>query len=234
MKLYIDQVRKFSDEAYRARDDLRADLRAGAIVATDRAAKAGAAALKSRIRSVGLGRLSGAVGWTSSKVKGLASGSDPYGVIYARGGDESLAGGALESYSRGATITAKGGRWLAFPTKAIPRKIGRYRTTPSRYNASGLATSIGALQFVPKGPDRAELIIKNVTLSAKTGRARRAGKRPSKVRINEKVIVAFTLIRVTRRAERFDKDAEIVAQSRRVPDYMVDAMREIQRVRANR
>src|SRR5690349_6918511 len=44
--------------------------------------------VKAKIAAVGLGRLAGAVGQTSSRKKGQKP-QKPYGAIYARGGDES-------------------------------------------------------------------------------------------------------------------------------------------------
>lgn len=205
------------------------DLKRAALIATDKAAVEAQRALQNKIRAVGLGRLAGAVG-KKSRLRGGAPGAGdlPYGVIFARGGDESLAGGALESYSQGSTIRARNAEWLAFQTAAIPRRIGRFRTTPARYQTSGLATSIGQLEFRPINSNLALYVIKRVTLSPKTGRARRAGKRPSKTRINQKEIVAFVLIKVTRRAKRFDKDdtvRQVVVA--RMPDLMIEALATI-------
>lgn len=209
----------------------RKDLRAAAIIATDRAGRESQRAVQERIRGVGLGRLANAVGFTSSKIRGLREGDDPFGVIFARGGDESLAGGALESYSRGSTIVAQQGQWLAFATKAVPKFVSaggrRFRTTPQLYNASGLVSSIGKLVFKPIGVNRAVLVIKKVTLSPKTGRARAQGPGRSRTRIPQKEVIAFILIRVTRRAQRFDKDAAVRMVSVRVPTYMQEALAQI-------
>lgn len=209
------------------------DLRRAKIIATDRAAKAAQEAVAQTVRSVGLGRLSGAVGATSTKRQGRANSDDtPYGAIYAKGGDDSLAGGALESYTRGATIRANNRQWLAYPTGAIPQKVGRYRTTPILYMLSRSGSSIGKLEFKPIKPDLALLVIKNVTLSPKTGRARRAGKNPSSTRVNAKEVVAFVLIRITRRAARFDHLDVVYRISQSMPDYLADALNDIAGTRA--
>lgn len=210
----------------------RADLERAKVIATDRAAKEAREAVSQTIRSVGLGRLSNAVGYTSSKRRGKDL-SDPYGAIFAKGGDESLAGGALESYTRGAYIRANQRQWLAYPTGAIPNRVGRYRTTPILYSLSKSYGSIGSLIFKPIKPDLALLVIKKVTLSPKNGRARKAGKNPSKTRVNADEVVAFVLIRITKRAARFDKDATVFLVAKRMPDYLADALEQIAQVRSN-
>lgn len=210
--------------ARQASADYQRALGRAVSTAVDRAGKEAWYAVQAKIRSVGLGNLSKAVGFTSSLRRKDNSG-DPYAVIFAKGGDESLAGGALESYSQGADIRTKDGKeWLAFATSALPRKTGRWRLTPELYNKSGLVTSIGKLIFRPIGPGKALLVIKNVSLSAKDGRAKALGPRGTRTRIPQKEIVAFILIRVTRRAKRFDKDDIVFASSAKVPDYIQDEL----------
>lgn len=207
----------------------RKDLRAAAIHATDRASKEAQRGIQERIVSTGLGRLSRAVGQTSTKREGNTG--NPYGVIFAKGGDESLAGGALESYSRGSTIRPGPGKvWLAFPTNAVPRFISfagrRQRLTPDIYMRSGLVQSIGRLEFRPISDDRAIWVIKRVTVSPKTGRAKAATGR-TRSRIPQKEIVAFIGIRVTRRAQRFNKDGVVGFYARRVPTYMQEFLADL-------
>jgi hypothetical protein len=210
-------------ELSRARTQLVADHRRAAITATDRAARESQTDIRQKMASMRLGKLGNAVGQTSLlRQRGQG---DPYGVIYARGGDESITGGALEAYSRGVTIEPKdGNQWLWFQTSAIPRRVGRYRMTPARFRASGLMGSIGKLEFRPLGPNRAALVIKRVSLSPKDGRAKALGPRSTRTRIPQKEIIAFIGIRVTRRAQRFDKDQIVFARARRVPFYIVEAL----------
>jgi hypothetical protein len=216
----------------------RKDLRAAAIVATDRATREAQIGTRERISGAGLGRLGNAVGYTSSKRQaGKAnSRSDPYGVLYAKGGDKSLAGGALESYSRGSTIRpSAGGQWLAFPTKAIPRLISiggrRQRITPELYMRSGLMQSIGRLIFRPLSDSKAIWVVQKVTLSPKSGQAKAAGTRKTRSRVPAKEVIAFVGVRVTRRAQRFNKDATIAPYARRVPTYIAEEIAQIQRSR---
>lgn len=226
----------------------RADLRAAAVYATDRASREAQQGVQERISSSGLGRLSRAVGQTSlarkagalrgpsAQVKAFYGTQDPYGVIYARGGDDSLAGGALESYSRGSTIRPGPGKvWLAFPTNAVPRFISingrRQRLTPELYLRSSLMQTIGRLEFKPLGNDRAIWVIKKVSVSPKTGRARAQGPRRTRTRIAQKEVIAFIGIRVTRRAQRFNKDGVVGFYARRVPAYMEEFLAEAARGR---
>lgn len=215
------------------------DLRAAAIISTDRASREAQRGVQERITSTGLGRLSRAVGHTSTRREGEAGGRDPYGVIFAKGGDRSLAGGALESYTRGSVIRPGPGRvWLAFPTKAVPRFISiggaRRRLTPELYLKSGLMQSIGRLEFRPISDNRAVWVIKRVSVSPKTGRARAMGPGRTRTRIAQKEVIAFVGIRVTRRAQRFNKDGVVSFYARRVPAYIQEALAEIQRRRSNR
>lgn len=212
------------------------DLYGAAQYATDRASKGAQVRVQGKIRAVGLGRLSGAVGQTSSLRKRQKP-RQPYGVIYARGGDESRAGQALEAYSTGVTIRARNGSWLAFATAAVPRTLARKmegrlagkRTSPLSYRLGGMQTSIGTLVFKPIRPGLAYLVVRNVTLHPKTHRAKRAGPRAPRTRIPAKEVIAFVLIRVTRRAKRFDKDREVRPEAARVPDYVFEYLEAAKR-----
>jgi hypothetical protein len=210
------------------RDDWRAvekDHRRAALEVTEIASKKAQRHIQAKMRSVGLGRLSNAVGQTSAKQKRQTDPArNPYGVIFARGGDESLAGGALEAYSRGAVITPKNGAWLAVPTQAAPRLVTaggkRRRLTPKQWAAGGLNTRIGRLIFRQIRPDLALLIVKRVSLSPKTGQAKAMGPRAPRTRIAKNEVVMFVLIKRTTRAKRFDKDDIVRFYANRMPDYL--------------
>lgn len=195
----------------------------GAQYATDRASADAQRQLKAAMSSARLGRLGGAVGQTSS-LKKRQKPPQPYGVLYAKGGDQSRAGQALQVYSTGATIRARNKNWMAFVTNAVPRTVGRRRLTPELYKSSGLQAAIGVLEFKPISKDYALLVVKNVTLHPRTHRAKRAGARPPRTRIAAKEVAAFELIRVTRRAQRFTKGQIIGAQAAKVPDHMAEFM----------
>lgn len=222
----------------RAGAQYRKDLRTAAIIATDSLSKEGQRDVQTKIRSVGLGKLGGAVGHTSMKrERQEGTGRDPYGVIFARGGDESLGGGALESYSRGSRITPKAGNdWLWLPQPSIPRfmRAGgrRRRTTPALYNQSSLASTIGKLEFKPISANRALLVIRKASVNIRTGRARTPLKRKSSLSTNEKDVIAFVGIRVTRRAKRFDQTKVMQAKAQKLPAAMRDALDRIRQARA--
>lgn len=200
--------------------------RRAAFDATDIASKKAQAHVQAKMRSVGLGKLANAVGHTSAKRKRqTAPGRDPYGVIYARGGDDSRAGGALEAYSQGADIRPRNSSWLAVPTKAAPRFITaggkRRRLTPALWQAAGLDARIGKLIFIQIRSNLALLVVRRVSLSPKTGQAKALGPRSPRTRVVPKGdTVVFILIKQTRRAKRFDQAEIMQAYANRVPDYM--------------
>lgn len=203
---------------------IRKEHRRAAFEVTDLVTQKAHQRLQAKMRSVGLGKLDRAVGWTSAKRKRQLD-RTPYGAIYAKGGDETLAGGALEAYSRGTTISAKNGKWLAVPTDAVPRLVvaggKRRRLTPALWAAAGLNQKIGKLIFRQIRSDLALLVVRKVSLSPKTGQARALGKRPPRSRIvADGNTVVFVLIRQTKRAKRFDKDEVIRFYVNRIPDYM--------------
>jgi hypothetical protein len=209
----------------------RRQLRRAEIRATHRASKEAQVAVQEKIRSVGLGKLYKAVGQTSTQAQG-DNGADPYGVIFAKGGDESSGGGTLESYSRGSVIRPlPGGTWLAIPTAAVPKYISiggaRRRLTPELYLQSGLMSSIGILEFRPLGPDKAIWVIRRVSVSPKTGRAKALGPGRTRTRIVQKEIIAFIGIRVTTRAQRFDHVATVGFYGRRVPQYIEEELAQM-------
>jgi hypothetical protein len=189
--------------------------------------------VQAKMRSVDLGKLDRAVGWTSAKRKGQRN-RTPYGVIFAKDGDESLSGGALEAYSRGTTISPKNGKWLAVPTKAAPRLINaggkRRRLTPALWESAGLNQKIGKLVFKRISANLALLTVRRVSISPKTGQARALGKRMPKSRlVPTRDTVVFILIRQTRRAKRFDKDQIMAFYAKRMPDYLARTLEGYQR-----
>jgi hypothetical protein len=201
-------------------------VKQAAAVATDKAIRGAGIFTRQTIRTVGLGRLSNAVADTSSLRQGRRPSSNSYGVLYARGGDESLAGGALDAYSRGATIRPRNGAWLWFQTKALARTArvgtgGRRRLTPELYNAIG--APLGPLHFRRIRPDLAVLYAEKVTVSARTGRARRAGPRAKSV---EKRVTVFFGIKNTKRTKRFDVGQIVSRFAGLVPVYMVEEIRK--------
>lgn len=204
-----------------------------ALEVTDLAIQKAHRHVQAKMRSVGLGKLYRAVGWTSAKRKNQRN-RTPYGAIFAKDGDDSLAGGALEAYSRGTTITPQNGKWLAVPTAAAPRLVSaggkRRRLTPALWASAGLNQKIGRLVFKQISAQLALLVVRKVSISPKTGQAKALGKRmPSSRIVPRGDTVVFVLIRQTRRAKRFDKDQIMQFYAGRIPDYMARTLEGYQR-----
>ncbi|EZP73053.1 hypothetical protein BV96_01243 [Sphingomonas paucimobilis] len=114
------------------------------------------------------------------------------------------------------------GRWLAIATNEIPKKAGKFKTTPERYRAVGLEEKMGKLQFVKsKRAGVAYLVVNDVTIKTdgkKRGKTLRLPKRgiASKGRGHISV-VAFILIRATRRSMRVSPAAITEKWARRLP-----------------
>lgn len=196
--------------------------RAGHNVA-DRFGKDSQKAIRSAMVSTGLGRMAGAVRYASSTSKRRANvqnGGSPsrialvgrqraWAVVFNVGGDRSR--GAFDVYSARPATTIRptnGKRWLAFPTKAIPQRVGKNKMTPALYNRSSLVRSIGPLIFI-KGVSAnvAYLAVKQVSVTSKTGSKPRAlGPRGGvgAGRKKKELLIAFILIRATVRTQRFN------------------------------
>lgn len=208
------------------RDQRRIGLRV-----TDRASKVGRANVQRSMKGARLGRLGNAVGQTSALRKGnLGARDHPWGAFYARGGDRTRAGGALEAYSQGANITPEG-EWLAFPTRAVPRVLNvngrRQRLTVELYNQSSLVQSLGPLVFVQKSATKAFYIVNRVTVSAKTGRAQRDSGRKTRTRIRQRAIIVFNAIKRTTRAKRIDKNRDAAEAMRQMPGWAAEEARAL-------
>lgn len=194
-------------------------------VAVDRATRTGQKAIQNKIKTVGLGRLAGAVRSTSSERKRRRSADNAWGAIYAAGGDESRAGQALEAYSQGATIRGRNVEWLAIATRALPKKAGRYRMTPARYEAAG--APLGPLIFKRISVNRAVLIAQgDYTVSVKTGRAKRFAGRATRARKRQRDVVAFVLIKQTKRGKRFDQVQLARLAASRIPKLIDEELRD--------
>lgn len=213
------------------------ELRGAAHYATDKAIDDAKVATRAKIRSVRLGGLANAVGATSSLKKRRPPTSRAWGAIFARGGIHSRANQALMAYTEGAMIVPTGGRrWLAYPAQAagrltrlpIPRIGGRgyanFKNQPSRSRLN--------LSFVQFSSHRAALVLKNASVSRKTGRAKPMGKRLGRGADRRDFVVMFWLIRFTRRAARFSQDAIVRDAAMSIPRHARDyQQRRLQRGR---
>jgi hypothetical protein len=216
--------------------------------ATDQTMAAGKTDIRLAMDRAKLGKLSRVVDYTSDIKKRRVPDITTVGrrwragaTIYARGSSK-RADGALAAYTSGAvTILPKRGRWLAIATdelaKRVPgikgsgrRRAGTFRMTPALYRKRGLEKRIGKLVFIPgSSPNEALLIVNNVQVNAARGfgkaeRIPRTGRiRAGKVK--KDFIVAFVLIRVTRRAERVNPSRVIQAQIKRMDRRITDILR---------
>lgn len=202
------------------------DHHRAALEATDILSKKAQKHVQAQMRAAGLGKLDRAVGQTSAlKKRQRDPERNAYGVIYARGGDDSRGGKTLESYSRGSLIIPKFRRWLAFPTDAAPRYVSmggrRRRLEAYDWAAAGLTRTIGKLVFKPVSSRVALLVVRRVSLSPKTGRASKLGKRKPRNRIvPERDVVVFILIKRTSRMKRFDQVQTVRMYADRTPAYI--------------
>jgi hypothetical protein len=217
--------------------------------ATDQTMREGKTDIRRAMDRAKLGKLSRVVDYTSDVKKRRVPDITSVGArwragatIYARGSGSKRASGALAAYTNGkVTILPKRGRWLAIATdelaKRVPgikgsgrRRSGTFRMTPELYRKRGLEKRIGKLVFVPgSSPNEALLIVNNVQVNAARGfgkaeRIPRTGRiRAGKVK--KDFIVAFVLIRVTRRAERVNPGRIVGAQIKRMDRRITNILR---------
>lgn len=145
-----------------------------ALDVSDRAA----AKLKSQIRQdmagAKLGRLGQAITHTSDKIKGggvyrRGDVSRASGIVYIRSRSPRTVG-AIISYTEGANITPKKGRFLWFPTDQAQRLVGkgkaRTRLTPALWKSSGMEAKLGRLFRIRGASGNPILVVRNVGVSA--------------------------------------------------------------------
>lgn len=212
------------------RHDLERRLIRASQIATDKGSLGARDDQRTAMRSQRLGGLANAIKQTSdlkkNRFRGEVGGKwSASGVIYAHIRSERTEG-ALDAYTQGASIVPRKGRWLAIATNKIPNRVGRFRMTPERYREGGFESSIGPLVFIQGSrAGEAYLIAKNVSSNQrkrgsarsllKGGRARRGGVAGD--------VVAFVLIKATRRTKRVNI-AEIMNQWQlRIPGMVGDA-----------
>ncbi len=205
---------------------VRADQRRIAHLATDKATTFAKELTRQKIQAAGLGRLANAVGSTSSlKRKGGRQTDNAFGAVFARGKTSWRGNQALLAYSEGATITPNAGRkWLAFATDAVPRRAGREKMTPEGYRKSGLESTLGKLQFVRGRNGRvAYLVARKVVVSRRNGRIlRQQGVKKNRGSNNKDSVVAFILIKITRRAQRFSQRAIMLEAVNKIPGFAAE------------
>lgn len=203
-------------------------LQVAALNATARAALAAKRKLRSDMQGAGLGRLGNAIDNGSDvekygRVRTMGAGWSASGWLAIRSRSERTIG-AIESYTEGAVITPRKGRWLWIATDEIPIRAGRKRMTPALYNKMGFAAKIGPLVPAKSSNGTPLLIVRNVGVSASgaSRSARSLTKRgmPRKGQAQADFIVAFFGIASTSRQARVDVD-QIIAEARAsLPDLI--------------
>lgn len=203
---------------------------------SDRASARGLQKIRAAMRGANLGRLGFALAQTSDLKKS--------GKAFRRGDRVSASGtifirsrsprtiGAIVSYTEGATISPRRGRYLWFPTDDLMRrarvplprtgggrKAGNVRLEPHLWNRTGLDRSIGPLVFVRSRSGRPLLIVRNAPVNQATGKVKKRTKkgRLSKGSVEKDFIVAFVGIPNTVRGRRVNPQqavAQAVAEAR--------------------
>lgn len=196
--------------------------------ATDKAARLTRDDIRTTMRAQRLGGLSRTIASTSDLQKGRINAADLSrldvgGFVSIRGVKSPRTAGALQSYldQDVTNIAPVRGQWLAFPTTSIPKKVGRRKITPALYRAGGLEQKIGPLQFVKSGrPAVAYLVVNDVTIrtGGKRLNPRKLPKRGTASKGRAHVsIIAFVLVRATRRSRRADPRQIAEKWARRLP-----------------
>lgn len=200
-------------------------LRAAALQETHNAARGAVEDMRQQMSAAGLGRLGFALGSGSDKQKS--------GTVFALpGGRWSASGwvfirsqsqrtiGAIKSYTEGAEILPRRGRYLWFPTDDVKRLVGlpipttgggrgtaNYRLEP-RYWDRTYGRKFGPLQQIRGADGTPLLVVRNATvsLSGKRGSLRPLTKtgRVPKGQVQQDTIVAFIGIPRTSRAARIN------------------------------
>lgn len=192
-------------------------LELAALEATDKAAKIAVRSIRDAMAGAGLGRLGNGLGAASdlSSGRGIhrreAGGWSASGVVFVRSRSERTRG-AIESYTAGADIAPKRGRWLWIATPDIQRLAGgkgrRQRVTPSSWDNLGLDKRIGPLVLLKSIDGRPLLAVQGagVSLTGAKGSARSLTKRGQarKGQIRRELLIAFVAIPRTSRAARVD------------------------------
>lgn len=158
------------------------------LVATDRAGKNLKGSIRKSLAGAGLGRLGNAFAGKSDLDRGGIQVRYPNGgfsagaTVFVRSGSDRTRG-ALLSYTAGATIRPRRGRWLWIATPEIQRIAGpkgaRERVSPANWTKLGLDKRIGPLVLLKSINGRPLLAVKDTSVSAlgARGKARSLTKR---------------------------------------------------------
>lgn len=212
-----------------------------AVLASDEGAKVLVDTIRADMKAAGLGTLGQAITYTSDRKRGnlrrfAGGGFSASGFVYVRTRNERTIG-ALISYTQGAHIRPRKGRWLWFPTDEIQRYVGipggkgKQRLTPALWSQRGLDKRIGPLVLMRSINGNPMLIVKNVgvDLSGRKRSARSLTKRglPRKGQMAREMIVAFIGIPFTSRQARIDVRARYREEMSRLPARLRDALGKV-------
>lgn len=198
---------------------LQADLEAGA------AAVSGAIAIAARgleqdlehvTEGAGLGPLSRA--WTSQVYPRGRASLGAAGLVYVKGKARTI--GAIEAHATGAIIRAAGGRFLAIPTDAVPRRRGG-RGGADWMSPAEVETAFNAdLHLIKTKTGKLLLVMK--AIAAKNRRGFRAATRRRVAQGRETTLVPmFVLIPQARLRKRFDINASVQRWVAQIPGLIV-------------
>lgn len=207
-----------------------------ALEATDKARRIALSQVRGQMQGSGLGRLGQGITSTSDLERGRGvhrtpgGGFSASGIVYVRSTSERTRG-AIEAYTRGASIKPRRGRWLWIPTKEIPRVTNRYRMTPDLWRRNGFDRKIGPLVLIRSVNGYPLLVVRNVgvSLAGKPRSARSLTKsgRPRKGQTAKSFLVAFIGIPYTSRAARVDISAIMRSVQDQLPQLFANALGRI-------
>lgn len=184
-----------------------------AVRSVDTIARRGKLAIRERFASAALGRLGNAIdGQGEPEVKRF--GAERFSVsaqFFVRSRSERTLG-AIQSYTEGATIAPRRGRWLWIPSDQIRRLAGSnrkgegQRMTPALWRKRGFDKRIGPLVLIRSVNGYPLLIVRNVgvDMSGRKRSAKSLTKKglPRKNQVQKDMVVAFIGIPHTARAAR--------------------------------
>jgi len=184
-----------------------------AVRTVDQVARRGKLAIRERFASASLGRLGNAIDARGENAV-RRFGGDRFSVsaqFFIRSRSERTLG-AIASYTDGADIVPRRGRWLWIPTDQIRRLAGSnkkgegQRMTPALWRERGFDSKIGPLVLIRSVNGYPLLIVRNIGVDV-SGRARSAKSltkkgRPRKGQVQKDMVVAFVGIPHTSRAAR--------------------------------
>jgi hypothetical protein len=157
--------------------------------------------LRTQVASAGLGRRL-ANTWRSRVYPSQPS-LRAAGLVYTR------APVIMSAFASGATIRARGHRYLAIPTEAVVRRQGR-KLTPADFAEAGIA-----LRFVPPGGRRPALLVADNFVACKRGFRVATGRRVKSGR-GLATVVMFILVPQVRLRRRLDVDRPAQAWQQRL------------------